>query len=125
MKYQNGRYVFPEQNPRGKQSDKGFANSITLALARQNLTRAEEVIAQNPIEGFVLNNGNVIKLNNMEEKDEFIKDFIKVGKLREMLSILDDDDFITVSTFIAKKGYHKIGCLEDCTSVGFWELRCE
>lgn len=63
MKYQNGRYVFPEQNPRGKQSDKGFANSIALAPARQNLTRAEEVIAQNPIEGFVFDNGNIVGID--------------------------------------------------------------
>ena len=40
----------------------------------------------------------------MENKDEFINDFITVGKLREMLSELDDNDFITVQRVI----YYKI-----------------
>lgn len=58
----------------------------------------------------------------MENKDEFINDFITVGKLREMLSELDDNDFITVT-----KGHihqnHKITHVEDSTAFGFWELR--
>lgn len=61
----------------------------------------------------------------MEEKDEFIKDFITVGELRKMLSNLDDDDWITVRTFSGNKGYHRIKYVEDSTSVAFWELRCE
>lgn len=61
----------------------------------------------------------------MEEKDDFIKDFITVGELRKMLSDLDDDDWITVRTFSGNEGYHRIRHVEDSTSVAFWELRCE
>lgn len=61
----------------------------------------------------------------MEEKDEFINDFITVGELRKMLSNLDDDEWITVRTFSSYEGYHRIEYVEDSTSVAFWELRCE
>ena len=58
----------------------------------------------------------------MENKDEFINDFITVGKLREMLSELDDDDFITVTKSHSHQNY-KITHVEDSTAFGFWELR--
>lgn len=61
----------------------------------------------------------------MNKENEFVKDFITVGELREMLSILDDKDLITVNTSSERKGYHKIQCLEDSTSISFWELKCE
>lgn len=54
--------------------------------------------------------------------EDFIGDFITVGKLREMLKDLDDDEYITVT-----KGNmdvnHRITHLDDSTAFGFWELR--
>ena len=61
----------------------------------------------------------------MEEKDEFMKNFIHVGELRKMLSDLDDDEWITVSTFSDKIRYHRIKHVEDSIYVAFWELICE
>lgn len=62
----------------------------------------------------------------MEEKDEFIKDFITVGELRKMLSNLGDNEMITVNVLFNERiGYHKIKYVEDSTSIGFWELKCE
>ena len=62
----------------------------------------------------------------MEEKDEFIKYFITVGELRKMLSNLGDNEMITVNVlFNERTGFHKIKYVEDSTSIGFWELRCE
>ena len=58
----------------------------------------------------------------MENKDEFINDFITVGKLREMLSELDDNDFITVTKGHSHQNY-KITHIEESTAFGFWELR--
>lgn len=57
---------------------------------------------------------------------EWTDNFIEVGKLREMISTLDDDDMITVRVVHnAEKGDHKILGLDDTTCIGFWELRCE
>ena len=60
----------------------------------------------------------------MEEtrKNDFISDFITVGDLRKMLSKLDDDELITVTTGNSSPN-HKILCVDDSTSFGFWELR--
>lgn len=54
--------------------------------------------------------------------DDFISNFITVGKLREMLSELDDDELITVTSGNSQPN-HKILCVDDSTSFGFWELR--
>ena len=65
-----------------------------------------------------------IEINEKQKSDEFMDDFIQVGELRKMLEHLDDDDFITVNqTRSGLPGYHKILCVEDSTSIGFWEIR--
>ena len=59
-----------------------------------------------------------------QESKEFIDDFITVGELRKMLELLSDDDFITVNqTRSGIAGFKRLFCVEDCTSVGFWEIR--
>ena len=59
-----------------------------------------------------------------QESKEFIDDFITVGELRKMMEHLSDDDFITVNqTLSGNAGCKRILCVEDCTSVGFWEIR--
>jgi hypothetical protein len=59
-----------------------------------------------------------------QESKEFIDDFITVGELRKMLEHLSDDDFITVNqTRSGIAGFKRIIRVEDCTSVGFWEIR--
>ena len=55
------------------------------------------------------------------EKD-FIEDFITVKELREMLSKLSDNDFITVTKGNTHSN-HRITDVEDSTSIGFYELR--
>ena len=55
------------------------------------------------------------------EKD-FIDDFITVKELREMLSELRDNDFITVTKGNTHSN-HRITNVEDSTSIGFYELR--
>ena len=65
-----------------------------------------------------------METNEIQEYDEFMDDFIRVGELRKMLEHLDDDDFITVNqTRSGLPGYHKILRVEDSTSIGFWEIR--
>ena len=54
--------------------------------------------------------------------DDFLKNFITVGKLREMLSELEDDELITVTCGNSHPN-HKIIGLDDSTAFGFWELR--
>lgn len=54
--------------------------------------------------------------------NEFINDFITVGKLRQMLSKLDDNDLITV-TYGNTSPNHRITGIDDSTAFGFWELR--
>lgn len=57
-------------------------------------------------------------------KDDFIKDFITVGKLREMLNDLDDDEYITVTKGNMDSN-HRITHIDDSTAFGFWELRID
>ena len=58
------------------------------------------------------------------EENNFMNGFISVGKLREMLSSLGDDDMITVTRGNTHPNY-KISHVEDSTSAGFWELRVD
>ena len=53
---------------------------------------------------------------------DFIDSFVTVGELRQMLSKLDDNDFITVTQSHSKPCF-KITHVEDSTCCGFWELR--
>lgn len=53
---------------------------------------------------------------------DFIEDFITVKELREMLSELRDNDFITVTKGNTHQNY-RITHVEDSTSIGFYELR--
>lgn len=57
---------------------------------------------------------------------EWTDSFIEVGKLRKMIEHLEDYEFIAIT--IRGEMYkteHKIQHVEDSTSIGFWELRCE
>ncbi len=54
--------------------------------------------------------------------ERFIDDFITVGKLREMLKDLDDDEYITVTKGTTDVN-HKITHIDDSTAFGFWEIR--
>lgn len=60
----------------------------------------------------------------MKKEYDFIYDFITVGQLREMLSKLSDDAWITVTIGNAHPN-HRIRGVEDSTDCGFWELRIE
>ena len=53
---------------------------------------------------------------------DFTSDFITVGKLREMLSELDDNELITVTCGNSHPNHRIIG-IDDSTAFGFWELR--
>lgn len=62
--------------------------------------------------------------NNMAK--EWADNFITVGELRKMIEHLEDYEFIAIT--IRGETYkteHKIQHVEDSTSIGFWELRCE
>ncbi len=62
--------------------------------------------------------------NNMAK--EWADNFIEVGELRKMIEHLEDYEFIAIT--IRGEMYkteHKIQHVEDSTSIGFWELRCE
>lgn len=58
--------------------------------------------------------------------NNWVDSFIRIEDLKKMIEHLDDNDFITIT--ISSENHntnHKIHYLEDCTSIGFWELRCE
>ena len=55
---------------------------------------------------------------------DFIDDFIRVRELKEMISKLDDDDFITITQGNTSPNSKIIG-ITDSTCIGFWELRIE
>ncbi len=54
--------------------------------------------------------------------EQIIDDFITVGKLRDMLKDLDDDEYITVTKGNTDVN-HKITHIDDSTAFGFWEIR--
>ena len=57
---------------------------------------------------------------------EWADNFIEVGELRKMIEHLEDYEFIAITTRGEMyKTEHKIQHVEDSTSIGFWELRCE
>jgi hypothetical protein len=53
---------------------------------------------------------------------DYIDDFIKVGKLKEELNKLDDEDYICVTTSHRSPNF-KIAGIVDSTCIGFWEIR--
>lgn len=46
-----------------------------------------------------------------------------IGELREAIKDLDDDDFIYAVTAYPERKNLDILCVEDSTSIGFWEIR--
>lgn len=74
-----------------------------------------------------LENDDILPEQNfLNEQKDWTDNYISVGKLRDMLKDLDDNDMITVKTlYKSETGEHKIKYVEDTTCIGFWEIRCE
>lgn len=48
-----------------------------------------------------------------------------IRELREAIKDLDDDDFIYAVTAYPERKNLDILCVEDSTSIGFWEIRLD
>ena len=77
--------------------------------------------------GDPLENDDILSEPNfLNEQKDWTDNYIPVGKLKDMLKDLDDNDMITVKTlYKSETGEHKIKYVEDTTCIGFWEIRCE
>lgn len=48
-----------------------------------------------------------------------------IGEFREAIKDLDDDDFIYAVTAYPERKNLDILCVQDSTSIGFWEIRLD
>lgn len=63
-----------------------------------------------------------IHKNNTKKRITMIR---TIGDLREAIKDLDDDDFIYAVTSFPEKKSLDIWCVQDSTSIGFWEIRLD